>query len=183
MKHKKRKDKGFTLTELLVVIVIVGILSSIAVVATTKYIDNAKKEIDNHNEETIVMATKSYLESNPTKKPKSIGESLKIDLYTLRKNNYLKEDVKNSKNESCMPNSYIYVYKNDYDKYSYKGILYCGNDKIKPEKDIPRPTITDFVFADKEDVSKASFSMTIHGSDDDSVGIESYNYLIEVYKP
>ena len=182
MKHKKRKDKGFTLTELLVVIVIVGILSSIAVVATTKYIDNAKKEIDNQNEETIVMATKSYLESNPTKKPKSIGESLKIDLYTLRKNNYLKEDVKNSKNESCMPNSYIYVYKNDYDKYSYKGILYCGNDKIKPEEDIPRPTITDFVFADKEDVSKASFSMTIHGSDDDSVGIESYNYLIEVYK-
>ena len=182
MKHKKRKDKGFTLTELLVVIVIVGILSSIAVVATTKYIDNAKKEIDNQNEETIVEAAKSYLESNPTKKPKSIGESLKIDLYTLRKNNYLKEDVKNSKNESCMPNSYIYVYKNDYDKYSYKGILYCGNDKIKPEKDIPRPTITDFVFADKEDVSKASFSMTIHGSDDDSVGIESYNYLIEVYK-
>ena len=49
MKHKKRKDKGFTLTEVLVVIVIVGILSSIAVVATTKYIDNAKKEIDNKN--------------------------------------------------------------------------------------------------------------------------------------
>lgn len=182
MKNKKRKGKGFTLIELLVVIVIVGILSLIAVVATTKYIDKAKEEKDKQNETLIVETAKSYLESNPTKKPKSIGESLKIDLYTLRKNNYLKEDVKNSKNESCMTNSYVYVYKNDYDKYSYKGILYCGDEKVKPEKDIPRPTITDFVFADKEDVSKASFSMTIHGSDDDSVGIESYNYLIEVYK-
>lgn len=182
MKNKKRKGKGFTLIELLVVIVIVGILSLIAVVATTKYIDKAKEEKDKQNETLIVETAKSYLESNPTKKPKSIGESLKIDLYTLRKNNYLKEDVKNSKNESCMTNSYVYVYKNDYDKYSYKGILYCGDEKVKPEKDIPRPTITDFVFADKEDISKASFSMTIHGSDDDSVGIESYNYLIEVYK-
>ena len=80
MKQKKRKDKGFTLTELLVVIVIVGILSSIAVVATTKYIDNAKKEIDNQNEETIVEAAKSYLESNPTKWEEYDALQLYVDI-------------------------------------------------------------------------------------------------------
>ena len=178
----KIKKKGFTLVEILAVIVIIGILSTIAIVAYTKHIDKAKKEIDKQNETTIVMAAKAYMEANPSEKPQSIGESAKVDLKTLKNKNYLKEDIINSKKESCMNNSYVYVYKNDYDKYSYKGVLYCGNDPIEPEKEIPKPEVRDFTFSDAENVKKASFSMVLHGSSDDTIGIESYNYMISVYR-
>ena len=177
----KKNKNGFSLVELLAVIVILGILSTISLVAYNKYIDNAKKEKDKQNEITIVTAAKSYLESNPEKRPKSIGESLKIHLDTLKEANYLKEDITNSKDESCMPNSYVYVYKNNYDKYTYKGVLYCGDDKVDPDKNVEEPIISDFKFSNKEDVKKASFSMVIHGNKEDTVGIESYNYSITVY--
>ena len=177
-----RKKKGFSLVELLAAIVILGILFSIAIIAYEKHIDKAKKEIDNQNERTIVMAAKTYLESNPNEKPKSIGESRKIALTTLKEKNYIKEDVVNSKDESCMEKSFVYVYKNDYDRYSYKGVLYCGDDPIKPEEEVPRPEVRDFKFSDSEEVKNASFTMVLHGSNDDKVGIESFNYMISVYR-
>ena len=174
------KKKGFSLIELLAAIVIIGVISTIAIVAYTKYIEKAKEQKDKQNEETIIEAAKAYLNANIDEKPKTIGESTKITLHTLRDNNYLKEDIKNSKDESCMENSYVYVYKNGYTSYSYKGVLYCGNDIVKPDEELPKPVVKDFSLSDINDVNNASFSMTLHGDSDDTIGIESYNYSISV---
>lgn len=174
------KKKGFSMIELLATIVILGIISTIAIVSYTKYIERAKQQKDKQNEATIIAAAKAYLNANVDEKPKTIGESKKITLHTLRENHYLKEDIKNSKDESCMENSYVYVYKNGYTSYSYKGILYCGNDQVKPEEELPKPVVKDFNFSDINDVNNASFSMTLHGNSDDTIGIESYNYSISV---
>ena len=148
------KKKGFSMTELLAVVVILGILSTIAIVVYTQYINKAKVEKDKYNEELIIAAAKAYLNANIEEKPKTIGESKKITLETLKNNNYLKEDVKNSKNESCMDNSYVYVYKNSYTNYTYRGVLYCGDDEVKPEEEIPRPVVTEFNFSNMNDVTR-----------------------------
>lgn len=174
------KKKGFSMTELLAVVVILGILSTIVIVTYSQYISSSKKEKDKQNEELVVEAAKAYLNANIDQKPKTIGESTKITLETLRQSNYLKDDVKNSKNESCMDNSYVYVYKNSFTNYTYRAVLYCGDDEIKPEKEIPRPTVTDFSFSNMNDVNTASFSMILHGSEDEKIGIESYNYTITI---
>lgn len=174
------KRKGFSLVELLVVVAILGILTTLAVAAYSRYIDKAKAQKEKQNEETIIAAAKAYLNSNTDERPKTIGESTKITLRTLKKTNYLKEDIKNRKDESCMEKSYVYVYKNDYTKYSYKGILYCGNDKVNPDEEIPKPVVSNFTFSDMNEINNASFSMILKGNSDESVGIESYNYTISL---
>ena len=43
-KKKKGKKKGFTLVELLAIIVIVGILTTLAIVGTSRYISTAQNQ-------------------------------------------------------------------------------------------------------------------------------------------
>ncbi len=169
--------------ELLAVIVIIGILAVSSVVAYTKYIDKARNEKEFQNENTIISATKLFLQANKDYMPKIIGESRIIKVSLLKNNNYLKEDIVNKKGESCMEYSYVYVYKNDYNSYTYKPYIYCGSETPNNTTTLDSPVITDFNFSNSSKVKKASFSMKIKGSNSDStIKIDSYNYTIYVKK-
>ncbi len=61
MKH----SRGFTLVELLATITILGIISSIAVVSVTKYLEQAKKSTYADLETTVYNAARDYLISHP----------------------------------------------------------------------------------------------------------------------
>ena len=190
MKLKNRK--GFSLVELLAVIVIVGILATLAVVGVTRYLDRARAEKVSQNRKNVAMAAQLYLQSNRDLLPKNIGEAKRIPLSDLRSTNYLKEDVTNDRGEDCMENSVVRVYKYDDKDYSYTTYLYCGNDVVPAEDPVPVPAVENFAFSDKKhksgngdlsDVRNASFSFTIKGAkDDDTVGIYSYRYVIYVKK-
>ena len=100
-----------------------------------------------------------------------------------KNNNYLKEDIVNKKGESCMEYSYVYVYMNDYNSYTYKPYIYCGSETPNNTTTLDSPVITDFNFSNSSKVKKASFSMKIKGSNSDStIKIDSYNYTIYVKK-
>lgn len=183
MKNKKRKGKGFTLIELLVVIVIVGILSLIAVVATTKYIDKAKLEKEDQNIITAQLAAESYTQANKKYLPRVIGERREVSFKELSSTNYLKQELKNKKDESCMNKSYVQIIKVDKDQYVYKPFIYCGNEN--------RPTIPESTTepdinisindgtTQTSDVSSAKFTIELKGDkNDDNVKIVSYNYHI-----
>lgn len=190
MKLKNRK--GFSLVELLAVIVIVGILATLAVVGVSRYLDRARIEKVSQNRKNVAMAAQLYLQSNRDLLPKNIGEAKRIPLSDLRSTNYLKEDVTNDRGEDCMENSVVRVYKYDDKDYSYTTYLYCGNDEVPAEDPVPVPAVENFAFSDKKnksgngdlsDVRNASFSFTIKGAkEDDTVGIYSYRYVIYVKK-
>lgn len=186
-----KSRKGFTLIELLAVVVIVGILLGISIVAVMRFIDKARDEQVKSQEDTLVMAAKNYLQENRGMLPKSIGETTTITVDVLKNNNYLTTNLKNSKKESCMDNSYVTAYKESATKYVYKAHLYCGGDAPTTVVASSTPTIKiDFVDSlgksikndpsVLEKVSEAKFIIEYSGGtrDGKKIAIDGYSYSI-----
>ncbi|WP_315167772.1 type II secretion system protein [Metaclostridioides mangenotii] len=82
LRLKDRKKKGFTLVEMVIVITILGILSSIALVKYGKVQDNAKLNADYTNAANIATATSIAISDD-----KSIAENISVE--TLKEKRYL----------------------------------------------------------------------------------------------
>lgn len=82
LRLKDRKKKGFTLVEMVIVITILGILSSIALVKYGKVQDNAKLNADYTNAANIATATSIAISDD-----KSIAENISVE--TLKEKGYL----------------------------------------------------------------------------------------------
>ena len=85
--------KGFTMIELLGVIVILGILSVMAIVSVTRLITKSKTEQKNSQAKTLMMAAESYMQANKNDLPKTIGEVKKVLFKTT-----IKQEKENEKN-------------------------------------------------------------------------------------
>lgn len=182
-----KSNKGFTLVELLAVVVVIAILLGVSIAAVTRFIDRAREEEKSSQEKTLTMAAENYLQENRGMLPKSIGETSIIMASVLKSNKYITEDLKNSKKESCMANSYVSVYKTK-SKYVYKAYLLCGSEQATSTVVASAPIINiDFVDAagrsiegTTSDVSDAKFVIQINGGELDGrkIAIEGYNYSI-----
>lgn len=93
---------GFTLVELLATIVIIGILSTVAVVGTTKYLEYTRNKTYDSYVETLENATKNYLEDNTSEIPE-VGSTKVITATTLYDAGYLENIMDpNKKSVSCI---------------------------------------------------------------------------------
>ena len=185
MKHIHPNRKGFTMVELLAVIVIVGALSVMGIVGVSRYIQSSKTEKENQEKKNIAMAAKMYMQANRELLPRTIGDQSVVQVSELRRTNYLKMDVTDKAGNSCMEKSFVRVYKLDEQEYSYNTYLYCGDEEVPEEVEVPQPEIIDFKFngyteeSDFTNVKTSTFSFKIKGNHDDTtIGIYSYSYTI-----
>ena len=146
--------KGFTMIELLGVIVILGILSVMAIVSVTRLITKSKTEQKNSQAKTLMMAAESYMQANKNNLPKTIGEVKKIPASELKNTNYLKNNLKNADGANCMEKSFVRVYKYSATNYSYVPFIYCGNETVPSEDKIDSPTI-EITFEDEKDYTSS----------------------------
>ena len=147
-KCKHKNKKAFTLVEIIAVIVIIGILSSIAIVSVTGYISKTKKNVLISHENGMKTAgknmTSTYLSENkycedandknfPVPKDNSreivtleqlIEEGYEHDL----KNPYYKEGT-DEKERYCYKDISVVQIKNlGNQNYEYKACIICGNE-------------------------------------------------------
>ena len=122
-----KNQKGFSMVELLAVIVILGIISVVTIGSVTKLVEKAKKNQLEQQEKAVRLAAESYAQANRKYLPKTIGTKKTIQLQELLTTKYITEPIKDSAGNSCMQNSYIEVYKSAKNKYVYTPYLICGN--------------------------------------------------------
>lgn len=187
----KQIKKGFTLVELLCVIVILGVISTMAIAGISNLISKSKEEKNNQNEKNVSMAVESYLQANKGERPHTIGQVERISLKKLRSTNFITSDIENSKGESCMENSYVRIYKYSTTGYTYTTYLYCGNEEAPAEETVPKPSGT-VKFTDSKgnettdaltNVGIARVIIELNGgnnNDGTPLAIDGYSYSISV---
>ena len=183
----KSNRKGFTMIELLGVIVVLGVLSVVAIASVTRLINRAHKESDEQYARTLKQAAQSYMQSNTDKLPRDIGGKTRVYAQTLRDKNYIKDDIKNSSGDDCMTNSFVMVRKVSKTKYEYESIILCGDDEYT-EADAVTPIIqvhfsddaNSSSFDVMNNVNKAVIYMELSGGEKDGekIAIEGYSYII-----
>jgi prepilin-type N-terminal cleavage/methylation domain-containing protein len=120
------KNNGFTLVELLAVIVILAVILVIAIPNVMKVIDKAKLDAYKRNEDLLVNATRNYLAGNSSRAPINIGDISIIDLTELQSNNII-GNIKDTKgNGNCV--GQVTVTKKSINEYTYGPYMECSTN-------------------------------------------------------
>lgn len=149
-------NKGFTFVEILAVIVMIGILSSIAIVGVSKYRENAKNKDYEALAKASYNAMEEYMMAHPYKK--------KVSLETLDNDDFLSNRVDPATKSSNCTGSVEVERKTagidgSMDENEYTVYLCCTN--YKKEYTYPSGDVTDYTGTDKCDVQD--------GDDEESV--------------
>ncbi len=120
--------KGFTLVELIAVVVILGIILVIAVPRITDVINNAKINTFIKNEKMLLRATKNYLVSNNEKMPTEIGSAEEVTLIELQTEELIQPIKSPFNNNNC--SGYVLVTNIGDNSYDYTPHLNC----VDPER-------------------------------------------------
>lgn len=141
---KKLMDKGFSLVELLAAIVVLGLLSTIAIIGVNSVTKNAEKKYYDSQENAILMAAQSYTQDNRNALPKTIGSKTKVKLDTLQERKYVGVIEDRQGNPCDNSSSYVEIFKYSQTGYSYTVKLVCDNyesDEKDNTKKVPGITL------------------------------------------
>ncbi len=129
------KKRGFTLVELLGVIVILAIIMGIAVVAVMRLNGNVDVTYYNQLEESLLLSGGEYFSYSKDNQPGIFGDQVKVTLKDLVDKKYIDEEIKDKKGNTCdLEKSYVGAYKDQIDKTKYFVCLWCG-DEWEPGKE------------------------------------------------
>lgn len=112
--------KGFTLTELLAVITLLGLLSLIVVPVVDKLIKDSEDDLYQTQIKNIETGAKNWASENIFSLPENSGEYVDKTICDLEAAGFLELDMKNPKTDKIFyKDSYVRITKTDYG-YEYK---------------------------------------------------------------
>ena len=121
--------KGFTLTELLGVIVILAIIAIIAFPSVLGLLNNSQNETDEAMQNFAITAARSYVNDNMDSYPKALEGQTKtysnLKIQTLLDEGYISSTTISSEKNCEMLNDEIKI-TSDSVKYSYKYVTVDG---------------------------------------------------------
>ena len=117
------KNKGFTLAELLVVILVLGLIATITTPIVTNFITTSRQKACERQKEMILDATKRYVSDNAgnfsLNSEKCEGKG--IDIQELQDDGYLDDELKNPKTNTLFDKGACILIEEDssYNQYKY----------------------------------------------------------------
>jgi type IV pilus assembly protein PilA len=173
-----KKNKGFTLVELLAVIVILAVILVIAIPNVMKIIDKARLDSYNKNKDFVERVAKAYLTSNTSLLPQNLGDTYIMSLGDLIGTNYI-DNIKDPKSNTICDNtnSIIKIKNIGFNVYKYDTFLQCDNYKT----DITVPDINTTITGNRVDVVGSDSTGIYFDGVNDYVGIPHSSSLNLAY--
>lgn len=119
MKKRINKKNAFTLVELMGLLLIIGILSTILIPVISNVLKENVDKIYQRQLQNIILASKNFGSDNMFLLPDLDGDSINITLGQLKKTGYLKESVINPKTKKEISNCARVEIKNIGNNYQY----------------------------------------------------------------
>lgn len=119
------KEKGFTLVELLGVLVILGLLATIIYPLVSRNINQAKDDLFAVQKENILEGARTWGSSHIAKLPTQEGKSVTVTLKELEEEGLVDEDLQNPKTNKPLSKTDVKVvitYKGGVLKYVVEGL-------------------------------------------------------------
>ena len=91
----KNKKLGFTLAELLGVIVILGVITLIATVGINSSMKKSKEELYELQIDNIIRGAKNWASGNVFELPENDGEEIYLTLQELKAAGFVEQDITN----------------------------------------------------------------------------------------
>ena len=168
-------ERGYTLIELLAVIVVLALLSTVAFVSISRVMGTAKERYYISLENNLEAVARDFASDNRNYLPKSIGGIKKIYLGTLKKANYIKDVIDYNKSDCFDDQTYVQVFKYAKGKYSYTTFLVCPTySTSKDSNSIVYPIISELYF--NNDINPSDFSFKIDGG-----SVKLLSYTVKIY--
>lgn len=99
------KNKGFTLAELLGVIIILAVIGLITTITITNSMKNSKEKLYNIQIDNIIVGAKTWASSNVFRLPENDGEYITITLGELKQSGFVEDDITNPISNEPFDNS------------------------------------------------------------------------------
>ena len=114
------KKRGFTLVELLAVIVILGILGLIIVPTVDRSIKDFRAEAYEDQLNNIILAARSWGADHPLELPLNDGDIITITLGSLKNGGYVDVDIKNPTTNQLFPDDMLIEIERKGNNYEYR---------------------------------------------------------------
>lgn len=168
-------EKGFTLIEILAVVVILGVVSLITMPVVQKNINNSKKQAYETQIDNIERAAKDWASENLSYLPDKEGSSISITLYTLMSLGYIDNNLVDPITEKYFDTETVISITRKNNNYKYDVHVIFSNEKVEINKDAPIIFLNgDFVTYVEINTEYEDLGIT---SDDD---IDYYEYYYNV---
>lgn len=115
-----QKRAGFTLVEILAVLVILGVIGLIAIPVVNKVVSNTREKLYDVQINYIANSAELWAAGNVEELPKQEGDSITLTLGQLKQSGAIKEDIKNPKTEELFPNDMEIEIKLENNRYVYE---------------------------------------------------------------
>lgn len=122
------EKKGFTLVELLAVIIIIGVMGILIIPTVNKSIKDFRMSSYDNQIETIAAAARNWATDHPYSLPTEDSGVMTITLGTLKSSGYIDVALKNPKTDKSFPNDMLIEIKRKKNNFRYTVIEDSGTE-------------------------------------------------------
>ena len=110
-----KNNKGFTLIELMAVVIIIGLIAILTIPNIVNQIKKGKEAINNNINDIVISAAKKYVNDNKNDYIKDSENTYCILISSLVSNDYIKEDIVNNKQNNIIEKKVKITYNEQFE--------------------------------------------------------------------